>query len=176
MSQPNDLWMIVCLHPHRCMEPLQIIILWFIPLINLIKSAPVALHFTFGLTIVNAFAPKRAGLVVRVVGQAHVAIHSFLNAEEFCLGEDKQPEVRCALELLLLLSDGSSLQADEVYHVILLTHQKDPSVWDHLGSIHPDFDGKPAAFSSFVKVDDWISPSSMPIPQNSYERVLESGK
>ena len=100
----------------------------------------------------------------------------FLQCRRFLSRGRQQPEVRGAFELLLLLSDGSSLQADEVYHVILLTHQKDPSVWDHLGSIHPDFDGKPAAFSSAVIVDDWISPSSMPIPQNSYERVLESGK
>ena len=117
--------MIVCLLPHRCMEPLQILL--YLTVFNEAAASNLP-HFSYGFTVVNAFGPKRAGLVVGVVGQTHVAIHSFLNAEELCLGEEKQPEVSGALELLLLLSDGPSLQANEVYHVILLAHQKDPPV------------------------------------------------
>ena len=90
VRQPNDFRMIVCLHTHCCMKELQILILLFLGLTILIESGtPIFLHFAFRLTVVNAFAPKWAGLVERIISQAHVAVDSFLDTKKFCLGKDK---------------------------------------------------------------------------------------
>ena len=74
---------------------------------------------------------------------------------------------------MILLSDGSSLQADEVYHVVLFTHQKDLSIRDHLGSIYPDFYRKPNVFTSVVEVDNLIMIKIKPISENSDEGILK---